>query len=96
MSGLLDWNDLFVEAPRPLAAQRTMFTILSTCSPSFFAEITEAELSSKIFQTSSSLWGEVSLAKVLQGTARKRKPDFPERLNKVDEAGVSFNNMVEQ
>jgi len=69
---------------------------LSTCSPSFFAEITEAELSSKKFQTSSSSWGEVSPAKVLERTARKRKPDFPERLNKVDEAGVSFNDMVEQ
>jgi hypothetical protein len=53
MSGLPDWMDSFVEAPRPLAAQQTMFTILSTCSPSFFAEIAEAELSSKMFKTSS-------------------------------------------
>jgi hypothetical protein len=30
--------DSFVEAPRPLAAQQTMFTILSTCSPSFFGK----------------------------------------------------------
>jgi len=38
MSGLPDWMDSFVEAPRPLAAQQTMFTILSTCSPSFFGK----------------------------------------------------------
>jgi hypothetical protein len=86
MSGLPVWMDLFVEAPRPLAAQRTMFTILSTCSPSFFGEITEAELSAKNFQTSSSSWGEISPAKVLERTARKRKQDFLERLSKVDEA----------
>jgi hypothetical protein len=63
-----------------------MFTILSTCSPSFFGEITEAELSAKNFQTSSSSWGEISPAKVLERTARKRKQDFLERLSKVDEA----------
>ena len=33
---------------------------------------------------------------MLERTARKRKPDFPERLNKVDEAELSFNDMVEQ
>ena len=38
----------------------------------------------------------MSPAKVLERTARKRKPDFPERLNKVDEAELSFNDMVEQ
>jgi len=62
----------------------------------FFGEITEAELSAKNFQTSSSSWGEISPAKELEHTARKRKQDFSERLSKVDEAGVSLSDMVDQ
>jgi hypothetical protein len=96
MSGLPDWMDLFVEAPRPLAAQRTMFTILSTCSPSFFGKITEAELSSNNFRHRHRRGEKFLRRKCWNVRPGSASWTFRSALNKVDEAGVSFNDMVKQ
>jgi hypothetical protein len=91
MSDLPSWMASFVAFPRPLFAQRTLFTILLSCSALRLDTLTPEELNTKISSTSS--WGSETPASVLARTARKRKPDFAEQLEAVAEAGTSEKNL---
>jgi hypothetical protein len=81
----------FVAFPRPLFAQRTLFTILSSCSSLRLDTLTSEELNTKIFCTL--LSGSETPTSVLARTARKRNLDFAEQLEAVAEDGTSDSNL---
>ena len=87
MSEVPSWMVLFIALPRCLLAQRTLFTILSSCSALRLDTLMLKELNTRIFGTSS--WGLETPSSVLSGTARKRKPDFAEQLEAVAEDETS-------